>query len=81
MFNRDNDERLLTSSDNSKTFTAKDGTKYSSLNSAEIDKFCNAFKGDKNIQEMGEIYENKVPKISYDTEKAVRYMRSSYNVD
>ena len=81
MFNRDNNEQLLTSKDDGKTFTAKDGTKYSSLNSSEIDKFCNAFKGDKNIQEMAEIYETKVPRISYDTEKAVRYMRSSYNVD
>ena len=81
MFEKNSNERLLTSSDDGKTFTASDGTKFSSLNSSEIDKFCNAFKGDKNIQEMGEIYEQKIPKISYDTEKAVRYMRSAYNVD
>lgn len=81
MFEKNIDKELLTSSKDGKTFTSRDGTKYSSLNSQEIDKFCNAFKGDKNIQEMGEIYENRVPKISYDTEKAVRYMRSKYNVD
>jgi len=54
----------------------EDGTKYNNLNSREIDEFCKRMKGDKTSQELGEIYENVVPKISFDTEAIVSGMRN-----
>jgi len=54
----------------------EDGTKYSNLNSKEIDRFCEAFRGDKSSREMGEIYEHQIPKISFDVEAIVSGVRN-----
>lgn len=51
------------------------------LTSSDIDKFCKMWRGDEDSDALGAIYESKVPKILYDTEIAVRSMRSKYGVD
>ncbi len=51
------------------------------LTSSDIDKFCRMWKGDEDSDAMATIYENNVPKILYDTEIAVRSMRSKFGVD
>lgn len=64
-----------------KTRTDNLGNRYENLNLKEIDKFCELFEGDKNVQALGAIYESKVPRIFYDTEAIVKSMRAKYNVD
>lgn len=52
-----------------------EGNTYKSLTNGDIDMLYEMLKGDRDSQNLAEIYEKRVPKILYDTESAVVSMR------
>jgi hypothetical protein len=71
----------VTKDENTGVVSDDTGTTYKHLTEGDICMLYEVLKGDRDSQNIAEIYEKKVPKILYDTEIAVRSMRSRFNVD